>query len=384
MAHDLIATDVALWTYRDAVDHLMDVFQLDDVDLLGRRARRAVDTVYRDMPYRATWSYYRRNLNFSTTAPQTAGTIAYDASTRIVTLSGETWPSVAAECRIQIGNLTGPYHEIERRVSSTEILLAASTAPAASVVAGTSYRLFRSTYQLPYRFREVFQLWDTKQNIPVQFSTAWSQFAESMFVWNTPQTPFRAIITNGSDLGWMAISLSPPPDSANTYVLDCSIEPRPLRIVSHADSATVDAGSDPLLVTVDRTLPENIVGSVIRLSGTAAGVTSRYGDNPPLYERVVTSRESSTTLKVHAPLPSLTDVGCVISDPIDIEPGAMLTAFQRGIELEYAKIAVLKDIGDREELFRQAFLHAVGSDRRTSSADSSAYPVDRFSRVQLT
>lgn len=379
MAHNFIATDLTLWTYRDAVDHLMDVHQLKDADVIGRRMRRAIDTVYRELPYRASWSYYSRDLIFTTAAPQSTGTIAYTAATRTVTLSGATWPGDVTSYRIRLNDL---FYEIESRDSDTVIVLSATGAPATDISAGATYQIFRAAYQLPYRFREVRRLWDVDSNMSIPFSMLGDQFVDSVYAWNTPGTPRTATIRNGENLGWLAIYLSPPPDAAIRYAMSAIVEPRQINLVEHANIATVGAGDTS--VTVTGTLPESIAGSLIRFSSSATAPTSKYGSNKFVAERRIISRDSSTTLTIEGAISTtLTSVACSISDPIDIEPGAMLTAFQRGIELEYARLAVNKDVEDRDRAYHFALQQAIGNDRRISLAEQGAYPINRLSRVNV-
>lgn len=94
-------------------------------------------------PQRHQWAFMNPLTTLTTSASYSTGTIA--ATSGVVTLTGGTWPSWAAEGEITIGGTT---YTVDTRDSDTQITLD-DTSSASDSSAGTSYQLGRPTYDLP-------------------------------------------------------------------------------------------------------------------------------------------------------------------------------------------------------------------------------------------
>jgi hypothetical protein len=77
-------------------------------------------------------------------------------------------------------------------------------------------------------------------------------------------------------------------------------------------------------------------------------------------------------------------VGYVISDPLDIAPGKMLTALLRLAEAEFCLKDGRKDAVLRQSLARQALLEAMEADKLIDNVERNASRYDPFSRTTLT
>ncbi len=340
---------VELLTYNDCVEHLVDVFQFADATRLGRLARKAVDTIYRDLPYRYNWRYYHRRATFETVASYSTGTIAFDftggSSERLVTLSSGTFPSWAKFGRIIIDDVA---YRIATNPSSTTLTLYEEDNPGEDVTAGESYTLYRNEYPLPADFRRNFKLYDTTDEIEIPLV----EFAESQHlqvgVDKTPNAPRCAYIRNTGDyMGVWSVEFMPPPSAARTYDLSYEAKPRDILTVSYITGTVTTSG---VTATFSGTgLPASVLpGSVVRFSADATAVTNKFGANPFIEQRILVGKTSATVWTLDQALTTdATADAFQVSDPIDIHPGGMTTAFLRMIEAELAKMLNLKDVGER-------------------------------------
>lgn len=376
---------VELLTYDDCVQHLTDVFDavLANTVKLGRLARIAIDSVYRDLPYKYNWRYYQRRATFETVASYSTGTVSFDytggASERLVTLTTGTFPSWARFGRIIISDVA---YRIATNPSSTTITLYEEDNPGEDVASGTSYTLYRNEYPFPADFRRNVQFWDTtdEREIPLVL------FAESqrlqVGVDKTPDTPRCAYIRNTGDYyGVWGLEFMPPPSAARTYDLSYEAKPRDLLTVSYS-TGTVSTSSTTVTGS-GTTFPVGCAGSVIRFGVSASGtaVSNKFGSNPFTEQRVIVSRDSATQVTIDAAPTSAYSAGTAyqISDPVDIHPGAMTTAFLRAIEAEFAKLINAKDYGERAAIAQRALIQAYENEPSDTYANSQPASLPKVS-----
>ena len=78
----IAATDLTreqeLWTFQDAIDHLLDVYQLDQEGRQLRNAKRAVLRAHRGLCKYHAWNHYFQLNIVNTVASYSTGTITYD------------------------------------------------------------------------------------------------------------------------------------------------------------------------------------------------------------------------------------------------------------------------------------------------------------------
>lgn len=393
----LIASNTEIWTMKDAVENLLDLHGLDTRSGVNeRRARACVLQAYRDLPSRANWHYFYRQRLLQTNTQQTSSTITYDhtggAYERVVTLASGTWPSWAAFGRLIIDEV---HYEVEDRKSSTELTLTETSNPGEDVAALTSYILYRSAYPLPSNFRSLVSLWDVDEQREIAHVDP-AQHHKLQSYYDTPSTPVDVSIrATGEYYGSMAVHFSPPPDTAKTYDLLYMANPRPL-VIDEYNAGTVEVSLSSTTVTGTGTVfPTNCVGSVIRFSTTAAVPTSVLGgiapgggghDNYFAFQGVIKTRTSATVLVLEEAAPVAIPSGSayVISDPLDLEPGAMLTAFLRATEAEYASRAGRDDAKQRYALARQSLREAMEADSRFDNTSVPRVPYNPFVRTELT
>jgi len=363
-----------IWTFCDAVDFLLDwQGQSRSNTSTVRNCRSAVIEALRNLYNRCSsgWSIYKNRVNLTTVSPYSTGTVTYNASTRVVTLSGGSFPSWASIGRIRFGTSKAVY-SVASRDSATQLTLTVNSAPAENVAAGSAYLLFQEMYPLPVDFRSAEGLVDTvytrSLDIRARLDTAYE-------LQISPSEPLYAVIRGDQDyLGSLGIMFVPVPRDSRTYELQYSRQPRQLRYdrqlytgVSITTGTTTVTGSG---------FTEGCVGSIIRFASDANPPTGIAGDNPYFEQRVITAFTSSTSIEVDSTVSStLTNVNAIISDPIDIEYGSMMGAFRAICKYEAASIGNRqKDLPMLEAQARDAVIKALEGDSRLPS----------FSRLNLS
>jgi len=355
----------SLTTFQDLIQHLLDYIG-DDARPSGQRhTKRAILAAYRDFPTAHRWSYYYQRGRVTTVAPYKTGTVAYANSSRIVTLTGGTFPTWAAFGRITINDIN---YEIATRESNTSLKLSVNSNPGADIAAGTSFTLFRDAYPMPCDFISSELLMELNQSNWMEHSTAGDWFMMNRGQ-QTPGTPRRyTFFADPNYVSSMAVGFWPPPDAIFNFDFIYQRRPRPLH-VDRELSGTISTTSGLAVVTGDGTKfsSDKHVGSILRISANSTDYPTGYdGANPLEFERTIMSVASATSLTVDSNLTSaLSKVKYEISDPIDVENGTMLTAFIRLCEKE---IAMIRRLEDREMVagwYLESLVMARESDSRS-------------------
>ncbi len=390
--------DLPIFTYEDVVEHLLDFFRIERADDRHmRQARRAIDISYRDLPFHTRWSYYDRVAIIHTEASQSTGTIAYDHTggtyERQLTLTGATWPDNARHYKVIIGDT---HYRVEDKKSTTVVTLEQSSNPGADVASGTTYQTYRSAYPLPIDFRKAGRVYNVDNEHELKIVTNDTQHSQAIFFYDSPGTPWTAAIrSTGEFFGQLELVLSPPPSAAESYSIIYEASPFPLitdRYIGDAKSGTVTTDGTTTVEGASTTFDSlKHTGCILRVSGNTEHVpTSTFGRrednllNPYKYQRVIMSVTDSDTLEVDTLIPTLTTVKFSISSPVDIEPGAMYTAFIRMCEAEFARNTDQKDRQEHEMKSMQALRFAMENDQRASQASGGVRYYDKFRRAIVT
>jgi hypothetical protein len=167
----------------------------------------------------------------------------------------------------------------------------------------------------------------------------------------------------------MCIRLFPYPDLDRTIDLIYHRRPRKLSLESYTTgSVSVDAtsGSTTTITGSGTSWDSSMVGSVIRLSRNATVLpTGLEGSNPYAVERNIAIVSSTTELTVDDAIStSYSGVKYQISDPIDIEDGAMLEAYRRCAEKQVATLRQQKNLQQATQLYYDALIRAEEADSR--------------------
>jgi len=370
-----------LWTYRDAIDHVLESYKLIDTGVNLRNARRAVLEAYRQLPSDRNWNYFYRRGKIVTVASQATSTVAYDHTggtyERMLTIAAGTWPTDIKYYEIIINRVR---YEVDARKTSTIITLTAAANPGADVSAGTAYTAVRDIYPMPEDFFRMGQLVDVANGSGVLTKLSVDDLLTLNRSQLTTTNPYAYAITKGPEYpGGTAIQFGPSPASARTYDFAYVAKPRAL-VTDLYNTGTVSVSADGTAITGTSTVfVAAHIGAVMRFSSsTTAAVTSPVGGitgdyNPPIFQRTVEAFTSGTALTVNEGADSaLSGVKYTLSDRLDIESGSMLNYFLRLCEACYARIEGRPDRMTREVAAREAFNLAAWGDTRSFEIMSAA------------
>jgi hypothetical protein len=378
-----MATNYELWTFQDVLEHVLDV-------ILGtnrsprnvRSARRAIDNAYREFPNNRQWKYFQRRLRIATVAEQTTGSVAYTHSTRTMTLSDATWPADVVNYSILIDHAR---YEIESRTSDTVIVLSSDMNPGADLAAGTLYRAFQDTYQLPANFASMGQLQDTVDPMRAFREATLQEMTENNRFYRSGLPTSYTVGKHSRYAGGLAIVLAPAPSTARVYECVYTARPRALRTLLYSTGTATSTADSTAVSGAGCTFIADYVGSVLRLSrNTTEPPTSIIGnydgiDNPFAFQRIIRSVTDATNLVLEqAADQSLAAVKYTISDPVDLEHGSMFNAFLNLCELKFAEMEnrSATEISMRSSRYRQAWLDAAEIDNRGSPPNNPPnYPM---------
>jgi hypothetical protein len=384
-----------IWTYQDIVEHLLDVFDSERAGRPLRIARRASAEALRELSSCYRWSYYDSSRILRTVAAYSTGSITYDntggTSENLVTLAGGTFPS--SDVRYYRMIIAGIHYPINSYIDSTNVTLSANENPGADLAAGTSYQIYRNSYPLPVGFVEIGELYDITNEVPIPIVQTDKQHRDSIFWFDTPDTPWQASIRNDQEfLNSLSLVFGPPPNAAVVYGYTYHRSPRQLLTEKYATgTVSVSGGSTTCSITTGAFTTAHI-GCVIRFGTSALEPDNVFGgitdtDTACTDQRVIVSVASNGTSCVldAAPAAAISAVKFTVSDPVDIEHTAMLTAYQRMAEAAYTRLSKReqKDRNDRESAALMALRLAIEKDNRAVKTMANVH-YDPFTHTNVT
>lgn len=356
---------IQLTTYQDAVEYLLGYAGGEAQQRTINDCQRAIVNAYREFHSSHPWSYLWQRGRIATVAPYSTGTVTYTNSTRTLTLASGTWPTWASYGTVAISNVV---YEVASRTSGTVLILSQSSNPGADLAAGTSYEIYRDTFPMPCDYQQGHDM------IELSGGTVCEQIAPQS--WLRPQgyqrgpgKPTQFTITSDPNyLGTMACRFFPRPDVAYNFDFMYHRRPRQLNILDYKTGTATATNGSATITGAGTNFAQKHVGSVIRFgaTGDTKTPTGREGAYPYTNERVVISVESTTSLTVDEVLgEDLAAVPYRMSDPIDLEEGAAMTAFWRDAEKQMRAIKRMKPIQGEMEDWSLAQMRARESDSRT-------------------
>lgn len=357
-----------LRTYDDLLTHLTYFCGANPGAEVRRDARSSVLNSMQTFSNAAVWSYFYQRGRIVTSEPYTTGTVAYDhtggAYERLLTLTDGVWPAWAALGSVVINNVQ---YDVANRISDTQVTLTTNTNPGEDV-SSTSYTLLRDTYPLPINFGSMGMMIFVGRSIVMEMEHP-NTWLHRQRVFHGVSEPRVYCITGSPDfVTGMSLRLWPAPDGV--YQLDCIYRrlPRPLK-VDLVNTGTVAVSSGSATVNGSGTSSawaSRLVGSVFRVGvDPTRPVTAWSGENPPQAERIITAVNSSTQLTLDESVSvSASNAKYAISDPVDVEPNAMMTALLRCCEAEMAKARRMKDRMEIYKDYQQELILAREADSR--------------------
>lgn len=325
-------------TYFDLVENLIVSSYGGPQDAEQRDIRTAVQRAYGELTTINEWSYYQSHGRIVTQSAYSTGTVAYDSTTRVLTLSGGTWPSWAAYGSVSIGRNIA---KVESRTSNSQIVLDSSLKFVADLVAGQAYVLFRTDYPLPSDFRNM----DEPSNEFNWWSGLYLKPDEAMKlerVGNRSGRPWHWTILKDPDSAGYVLKLVGYPTSTETLDFTYRRYPRPLKYSGHEPgvrAGTISASGTTTTGT-STTFPTDAAGSWLRV-GTATEVPQTVaGMSPYAAESRITAVASATSLTTADSI-TASGVKYLITDPCDVGRH-MQNALYSGCEYWLARIRGVK------------------------------------------
>jgi hypothetical protein len=344
-----------------------------------RFARRGALIALNELACGHNWSYYYARGRVNSVAQQTKGTVQYTDATLTVqldaasVLAGITFPTWSPFGQIVITQNdptfinpnAGYNYFIQSMPTSTSLIL--GQAVGADLPAGTTYTLYRDTYPLPFDFRSADEVLNLNNTGPLKYCHP-RDWLNAQRLRRGPATP--AIYTFTGDtryFGGMEIKLFPAPD--NVYAFDFLYQrlPRPIIISSYnAGTASLTAGS-PTVNGNGTVWTPSMVGSNIRFSSdNKTKPTGRDGTNPFVEEHIILAVVNNSTITlVDNAVNNLSGNAYNISDPIDIEDGAMRSFVQREVEKQIRLARRVKATPEEVKEYESAQIRAWERDARS-------------------
>lgn len=375
-----------IWTVQDAVEHLLDRFGVPRSEPRHRRvAFRSVVTALREVCVGYPWRYFDRRLILTTSASYSTGTVAYVHSARSLTITDGTWPSWARYGRVILNSV---HYHVEKRDSDTVLTLPEGSNPGANF-SGT-YTIYRDAYLLPDNFHSLGHVYDVDQRRALPLMTSGAQHAASVLVWDSPGTPDYATLQGSNEeYGRLALVLTPAPSSARNYDLRYQAAPRTPRVEKEAQGTVSVSGGT--VTGTGTNFTSDHVGCILRVASASSREPTAPGGGVddteivPAFTAIVQSVASTTSLTISNTTASASGARYTLSDPLDIEPHAMLTAVFRQAEYQFALgLGRKDDIVLCEPLALSAMRNALAADNRTVQAEQNIPVRTTFRRLPVT
>lgn len=376
-----MAQQLLLDTYRDMVDRAIDYVGSAVDPTTERFARRAVQDAWNEFWSKRNWTYYYHRLRTWTVAPYNTGTVEYLHSSGLIprqlTLTGGTWPSWAGSGTVGFGNIP---NIVGARISGTVLQLQEQSNPGQDVAAGTTYSLWQDSYALPADFGAMGEQVRMGYSRWLKYLTP-DEFVKYQRIQISPAAPYVFTIKGDEHAyGALAVCFYPPPDAL--YEIDASYrrKPRQLNILEYSTGTASTTSGLTTLTGTGTTFNAAMVGSVLRLAQDNTAVpTGVAGANPFYVERTITAFTDANTLTLDAdPGATLSGVKYSISDPLDIEPGAMRNYFIRELERQMRMLRRMEPTKGEERQYEQVMMAAFEADSRhyesRSTFGSNVFP----------
>lgn len=362
-----------LSTYQDLVDSLVTFTRGGGQDAEQRDLRTAGFLAYQHLAKVHDWQFFRRNHRVQLVAPVSTGTITYDhtggAYERLLTFSTALSATVQAWAPYGTVLIGEVYHDIDAVKSSTTVTLGSVRNPGADVAAGTSYTLFRTSYNMPPDFRGTWAPIDEGSYMASYLQPEEFHFLDRIYP-STSSVWYWTIMPSTDSYGMWAMKLHGYPSEVESLDFQYQGRPRPIRYTGYENKCrvgTVTISSGTATVTGTSTQFESgMIGSVLRVSAdTSLWPGGVYDMNPWSEQKIITAVDSTTSLTVDSNFASsYSGTKYTISDPLDIDEelnGALIAL----AEAKLARIRGVEGWQDYEAMADKALIYALEGERKT-------------------
>jgi hypothetical protein len=383
-----------LTTFSDLITHTIVYLGKDASSATAADVRECVLDAYAELATVHNWNYYKKLLRINSVEPYRTGTVTYDHSggtfERLLTLTGGVWPEWSTFGSITIGDVT---YDVQERKSDTQVTLTENANPGTDISTASAFLIFRERYPLPDDFITILDGFYTTgfEGIPYQYPQDFARGRSR----TTPSPARPAIYTVMGDpnlYSTMCIAFWPAPDQIYPFDFLYRSRGRELFFAEYKEGTVTATVGSTTINGNGTTFTPDMVGSVIRLSSSSRSqeVTGPEGLDPYRIERTIIEFISATSLRIDvASTVNLSAVRYIISDPVDIEPNAMLRALKRMCEKQ-ARFKVRMAATAEEaasmrmnnQMLTEALRSAAEADARYTGLRIASTPVARRRRLR--
>jgi hypothetical protein len=353
-------------TAHDLQDRLLDFMGGASEGRNVKIVNRAMLDSLRDLANVRNWACYYRRERIVTSASYSTGTVDFDLTggtyELMLTLASGTWPTDAAKGIVKIDDVE---YRVDERKSSTVLTLQSGFAPSADIAALTEYVWYRDNYSLPADFRRADQIIDLSWTCTLD-RVLIGDILRHRSERSAPGRPDRYAISTDERLpNRLAFYFDPPPD--DDYNLDYMIQrtPYPLRTIDYSTGTVTIVGGTTSVAGTGTAWTTDMEGSVIRVTSGTEIPSGVEGLNPFAEERIIDQVTSATALTVTTAFTnSYTTKKYRISDRIDLEDGAMFSAFVACCKKNIAWETRRDDAPTMSSYYNQCLRLAMEADNR--------------------
>lgn len=337
---------------------------------LEGKVRTAVLNAWGRLLCMSKWAYYHRTGHMLTYAGESTGTVDFVASTRLVTLTGATWPSDVTNMHIRLEH---NWYPIYKRTSSTVIELWVDKHPVADLDDAT-FLVQQILYPLPADVGDIVQIIEGTQNLQMmRLNPLEAHQLQEGIAWSPSLPTSYSLVGDSMNPNKWSLWL-PTEQTSDTNLQYMYYVRKPMEVLVREFAGTVTVASGVATFT-DAVVNDLWLGAVLRVGeDDTAHPTGEFGDVPAadlLYNRNctevrVTKVLTSTTCQISNTTLAKTAVAYNASSHIDVADGPMSILLQRLCEDEYG----MKPVGNHMEglvsksRLAQAFNDALAADGR--------------------
>ena len=359
-------------TFDDVLQHGYDYLGGNPSDQARRDCVRAILEAYRDLANAFNWTYLYTPSRIITSSSYdstvTGATLTYLESggtyPRQVTISAGTWPLWAGDGVIRIGTVA---YKVDQRISETIVTLDETIAPDGDITTATPFLIYRDSYLLPVDFVSQDQALYELNFGGMTYTHPREWLFENRYVFASGVPQYFTITGDRKYPGRLVLRMFPWPYEEKTVDFIYKRRPRALTSIPAMTGTISGSIAQNTLTGSGTNFAPGMVGSVIRISSNPNKPTSMImGGNFPAFESTIASYVSSASVTLTDALPTtFAGVGYTVSDPIDIEQGAMLNAYLRCVEMHLGMNRTLKDKPSAAKQYAEALSAAKSADSRS-------------------
>lgn len=378
-----------LLTLNDAVVHLSERNGGFSDDPRGDRMyARAVRDVLRDLPSKNRWNYYRRNLQFVTSAPVVLSSVTSSVAVpagefdgnllRLQITNAETWPDDVADGEVWIDNVSYP---VGKHDTATKTIIVNRPTLAFS----GEIKWTRKAYKIP-RVRQVLGMWDIESRRPILPRRA-QDLSDRTLTHNAPGTVTAYTIRQDSSYGMTDVVLSPPPSESSPFLVMSVIEPLYPKIVRKTlDGADATIVSPNVFSHADAN--ESWVGGVLRIHESSTDETTDLQFGEYTWQSIIWGVDGQN-VTMSNPFPSsVAAKEILLSSLIDIDLPVLQTYFEALCHEYYGRNSPNSETqAVARATAAQLFLEASGADAKFDASTKYhpfwSYGADMFSETDF-